>query len=77
MATRRITIQDIQANRVERWLPDTEIVNDAGKVIAYTPLPIKPMPMSRRERLARWLLHLGERIDPALGITTEDDDANS
>ena len=73
MATRRITIQDIRTNRVERWLPDTEIVNDEGKVIAYIPPPIKPMPMSWRERLARWLLHLAERIDPLYDLTTEDD----
>ena len=74
--TRRITIQDIRDKRVERWLPDTEIVNAAGKVIAYIPPPIKPMPRSWRERLARWLFHLGERIDPLSGITTEDDDGD-
>ena len=73
MATKRISIQDIRAKRAE-WLPDTEIVNDAGKVIAYISPPIKPMPMSWRECLARRLFRLAERIDPLLGITPEDDE---
>ena len=60
--SRQISLHQFQQNR--QWLPDTEIVNDDGKVIAYMPPPIKPVPLSWRERLARWLMRVADRIDP-------------